>query len=308
MKIFLKKFFVFCSILLVVSSIATLLPATPKTSKSLLFALKDKDQLLNQTKKNRIIFIGGSNLSFGLNSQLLKDSLQLNPINTAIHAGIGLKFMINHYKSFIDSNDIIVLVPEYTQYFDNTANGGEALFRLIFDVNLSEISQLDYTQIKRIVQFFPKFVISKFNPSEYFVENNNELRIYDRSSFNEFGDAVAHWGDSVKTFETENLNDSKLNNDVFLMIKEFSNYVKFKNARLFVSFPCYDLYSFIKNSSEINLIYKNLLKTEVSLLGGPEQFSFARQYNYNSPYHLTFLGANKRTTLMIKLIQEKLAK
>jgi hypothetical protein len=308
MKIFLKKFFVFCSILFFVSSIATLLPATPKTSKSLLFALKDKDQLLNQTKKKRIIFIGGSNLSFGLNSQLLKDSLHLNPINTAIHAGIGLKFMINHSKSFVESNDIIVLVPEYTQYFDNTANGAEALFRLIFDVNLSGISQLDYAQIKQIVQFFPKFVISKFNPSEYTVENNNELRIYDRSSFNEFGDAVAHWGDTVKTFEIENLNDRKLNNDVFLMIQEFSNYVKFKNARLFVSFPCYDQNSFIKNSSEINLIYKNLLKTEVSLLGSPEQFSLMQQYNYNSPYHLTFLGANKRTTLLIKLIKEELGK
>jgi len=307
MKVFLKKLVIFCSILLIISIIAIILPVTPKASKSLLFALNDKDKLLKETKKNRIIFIGGSNLSFGLNSQLIKDSLHLNPINTSIHAGIGLKFMLNHYKSLIDSNDIIILVPEYSQYFGNTANGDEALFRLILDVNLSEINNIDYFQLKQIIQFFPKFIISKYSPNEYFYKNIAHRRIYDRSSFNKFGDAVAHWGDTRKQFEIENLIDREVNNDVFLIIKEFSNIAELKKAKLFVSFPCYDFDSFKNNSTQINFIYKTILSNKFSILGNPTLFSFDQQYLYNSPYHLTFHGANKRTLLLIKLIKEKLA-
>ena len=306
MKVFLKKLVIFCSILLIISIIAIILPATPKASKSLLFALNDKDNLLKETKKNRIIFIGGSNLSFGLNSQLIKDSLHLNPINTSIHAGIGLKFMLNHYKSFIDSNDIIILVPEYSQYFGNTANGDEALFRLIFDVNLSEINDIDYFQFKQIVQFFPKFVISKYSLNQYIYEDSKERRIYDRSSFNEFGDAVAHWGDDRKPFELETLIDSEINNNVFLLIKKFSYIATLKKAKLFISFAGYDKDSFKNNSTQIKHVYKTLQNNRFSILGDPKLFSFDQQYIYNSPYHLTNDGTTKRTLLLIRLLKEKL--
>ncbi len=306
MKVFLKKIFVFSLILLSISLIAILLPATPKASKSLLFALNDKDKLLRDTKKNRIIFIGGSNISFGLNSQLIKDSLHLNPINTSIHAGIGLNFMLDYYKSFIDPNDIVVLVPEYAQYFGNTSNGEDVLLRLILDVDKSNINKLNYLQFRNIIQFFPKYVISKFNPKEYFCLKSKEKAIYNRSSFNEYGDAIAHWGDSVKPFKIEDLHSSSLNLEVFENMREFQRIVEMKNAKLFVSFPCYDPVSFQKNLNQINTINAKLVHDNFSLLGNPLLFSFKQKYYYNSPYHLTHQGANTRTLLLIKLIKEKM--
>ena len=70
-----------------------LLPATPRASKSLLFANQKKDELLQRVKSPRMIFVGGSNLSFGLNSQIIKNELNINPINTAVHAAIGVRYM-----------------------------------------------------------------------------------------------------------------------------------------------------------------------------------------------------------------------
>jgi hypothetical protein len=305
-KVFLKKLFVLFAIFLTISFIAILLPATPKASKSLLFAIKDKDKLLQEVKKNRIIFIGGSNLSFGLNSQLIRDSLQLNPINTSIHAGIGLNFMLDYYSPLIDSNDIIVLVPEYAQYMGNTWNGEDVLLRLILDVDKSNINKLNYLQFKNIIQYFPKYVISKFNPKEYFCLTTKEKPIYNRSSFNEYGDAVAHWGDSLKPFKNEDLHSSSLNLDVYKSMQEFKRIVELKNAKLFVSFPCYDPVSFQKNLNQINSIKAKLKHDNFSLLGNPSIFSFKQQYYYNSPYHLTHQGANKRTLLLIKLIKQKM--
>ena len=56
-------------------------------------AYNKKCQLLEDTPSPRIIFVGGSNLAFGLDSQRIKDSLNINVINYGLHAGIGLKYM-----------------------------------------------------------------------------------------------------------------------------------------------------------------------------------------------------------------------
>src|ERR1044072_2906237 len=78
-----------------------LLPPNREVRESSLFSLIRKDSLLAKTTGPRIIFIGGSSMSYGLNSALFKDSLRLHPVNTGIHAGLGLKFMLAHTLPFV---------------------------------------------------------------------------------------------------------------------------------------------------------------------------------------------------------------
>jgi hypothetical protein len=92
------------------------LPTTPRASKSLLFANLKKDYLLKNVESPRMIFIGGSNLSFGLDSQKIKISLGINPINTGVHAGIGLKYMLDNTIQYIKNGYIIILIPEYHHF------------------------------------------------------------------------------------------------------------------------------------------------------------------------------------------------
>src|ERR1700730_2211300 len=115
MKKFLKKVFFFTLIFVGIVSIGLLLPATPRSSQSLLFGEIEKDSLLNNAPSPRIVFIGGSNLSFGINSQMIKDSLGLNPVNAAIHASIGLVYMLDHSLNYIRPGDVLVVSPEYQQ-------------------------------------------------------------------------------------------------------------------------------------------------------------------------------------------------
>ena len=76
-------------------------------------AYNKKCQLLEDTPSPRIIFVGGSNLAFGLDSQRIKDSLNINVINYGLHAGIGLKYMIDDISTYARKGDIIVFAPEY---------------------------------------------------------------------------------------------------------------------------------------------------------------------------------------------------
>ena len=69
------------------------------------------DVRLRNAASPRLILVGGSNLSLGINSQMLKDSLALNPINTGISVGIGLCYMLDNTLKHVRKNDIVVVHP-----------------------------------------------------------------------------------------------------------------------------------------------------------------------------------------------------
>ncbi len=135
MSHFLRKVFWFLLPCFAFVVVGLWLPTTPRVSKSFLFAGLQKDSLLQYTPSPRIIFIGGSNLSLGLNSQMVKDSLRLNPINTGLTFELGLKYMLENTLQYIQPNDIVVLIPEYSLYYSDYDDASEMLLRMVLDAN-----------------------------------------------------------------------------------------------------------------------------------------------------------------------------
>ena len=89
MKKFINNILLIAGILITLILAITMLPME---QDGYLQAYNKKCQLLEDTPSPRIIFVGGSNLAFGLDSQRIKDSLNINVINYGLHAGIGLKY------------------------------------------------------------------------------------------------------------------------------------------------------------------------------------------------------------------------
>jgi hypothetical protein len=78
-----------------------------------LASLRDRDELLQNTPGPRMIFVGGSNLAFGLDSKRIAERTGLAVINCGLHAGLGLQFMLNQAAKYLKDGDIVVLSPEY---------------------------------------------------------------------------------------------------------------------------------------------------------------------------------------------------
>ena len=163
--------------------IGILLPVTRRTSANLLFGQVKKDSLLRNVSSPRIIFVGGSNLSFGLNSQLIYDSLHIYPINTAVHANLGLVYMMDHTLPFIKKNDVVVISPEYQQFYGDIAYGGEELIRTLVEISPQEILHLKRQQVINMLAQLPGYSFSKFKPSEYLIPPDL-TGIYSVNSFN----------------------------------------------------------------------------------------------------------------------------
>ena len=296
----------FSLLLLLLIIIGFLVPVTPRASKSLLYAKIQKDSLLKNTDSPRIIFVGGSNLSFGINSQMIKDSLHLNPINTAIHAGIGLEYMMDNTLKYIKKGDIIILAPEYNHFYGRFIYGGEELLRTVADINLSEIFDLKEEQLRNIFKYLIKYSFSKFKSkfklTEYF--GFKESDIYSVNSFNKYGDVYTHWTMKQQKFSSADTIRSIYNPDAIKLIDSFRIELEKKGAKLFITYPSYQASSYDKSINQIKKIEQELLENNFELLGTPERFRIPDAMMFNSSYHLLKKGVDYRTELLIEDIEK----
>lgn len=302
MKKLLTKTVVFFAILFGFLIILFLLPATPKSKSYLLFADIDKRELLSKEQANRIIFIGGSNLSFGLNCQFIKDSLALNPINTSIHAGLGLYYMLDSYKQFLHKGDIVIISPEYEQFYEDYAYGEDVLIQTIIDVNPGDFTLLKPKHYYIHLESLPRILLSRVSISDYLYEDSGG--IYERSSFNQYGDAVAHWSSDSFEFPA-NILKGHYNYKLVEYLKDFDKEMIEIGVKVFITYPCFDAISFDANVDKIHLHEKIIKESGVKILGTPGRYRFEKEYCFNSPYHLTKKGAEVRTLLLIEDLKHK---
>jgi hypothetical protein len=302
MKTFISKTIIFILPVIVIFLLGIVLPTTPRASKSLLMASVNKNLLLQNTLSPRIIFVGGSNISFGLNSQMIKDSLLLNPINTAIHASIGIKFMIDNTIDFIQEGDIVVLVPEYSHFYKSLNFGSEELLRTILDVDLIKLKYLNVYQMLNIIPFIPKYSLTKFKLSEYI--HIKENGVYSVSSFNQFGDAYKHWGMQQQDFSPYGPIKGEFNYELIKYFEKFSFAIKEKGGVLLVSFPGFQEISFNNSKEQILKVEQELLNSNLLIIGSPKRYKMPDSLMFNTPYHLTKSGVYYRTKLIIDDIKK----
>ena len=94
---------------------------------SYLAAVLEKDRIIRNTPSPKIILVGGSNLAFGIDSRMMQDSLGLNVVNMGLYAKLGLKYMLAQVRPYIQRGDVVVVVPEYDQFYGEFANGDNTL-------------------------------------------------------------------------------------------------------------------------------------------------------------------------------------
>ena len=171
------------TIIALLLSIVVFVPIQPN---DYLQAYNLKCKLLEETESPRVIFVGGSNLAFGLDSQRIKDSLDINVVNYGLHAGIGLKFMLDDVATYVQEGDILVIAPEYGHFYTIQYGESAAIAPIQAIAGWKKLHLLNFTQLKNVVLGLPRII-------EYIFPKNYNERSYVLSGFNEYGDEVKHW-------------------------------------------------------------------------------------------------------------------
>ena len=128
----------------------------PKSSHSEFLCYRDKIKLVRETPSPRIIFVSGSSLYYGLDSKRVADSLHVNVVNYGLHAGIGLRYWLDEITPLVHKGDLVVLAPEYFQFYNDNMDGSEGVFApFLFYNNLNGLEHLNVNQMLKIIKGLP---------------------------------------------------------------------------------------------------------------------------------------------------------
>jgi len=265
--------------------------------------LRLKYQLLEKNKdQKKIILIGGSNLSMGINSSQIKSSfLDYQIINLGHRFQYGLNFYINLIKPFLNKNDIVLIVPEYQlildDYFGNQNLAKVRLEKLNysnFKIDLSPRDVLSY--INQRIRFLNKLKNGSFPDKE----NHNRI-----DAFNEFGDCNAHWfWNSKKHLQYRDPSTIKIIESQYF--KEFITNYRKKGIQFVLIPPMYEKNSFELSKKLIDENIKFYKKSKLDYAYPIDKMVLDSNYFYDSPYHLLHEGIKIKTNKIISILRNEL--
>lgn len=290
----------FGAIFLVLFFVVLFLPANRVISNTCLFALPQKHLLLKNTPGPRIILIGGSNLSYGIDSRMIRDSLHLNPINCGIHACIGLNFMLEDYYHYVRENDIVVIAPEYNHFYGDFADGDINLLSILVDIS-PQYSDCSRIQLLKLLKSAPEYGCAKLKLWNYFAKTDTIIiDPNDKRGFNEFGDNNIHWTmTKEKNIKSMSI-DGALNKELFKRLKDFETKLKKKHVTMYITFPSFQQTSFNMQRGKIDTIESMLKANDFSILGTADRYKMDDSLMFDTAYHLTKNAADHRTALLIE--------
>lgn len=269
---------------------------------SLLGVAPFKVARLRTVQPPRVIFVGGSNLSMGLNSCLVEEAFGRSVVNMGLHGGLGLAYMMDEVRPYVAKGDTIILVPEYSQYYSDNFYGNVEVLGVIFDVMPEKRKDIPLKQWIHLSRFLPNYAARKLFNYVRWVFLRKEAGAHPAEQFNVYGDAVGHWQSRdepvvpVKPIR----GFSGLNSSYFDQIEVFVRENQNKGAKVVILPPCFQATSFDNIKPIIEKIESELLRRNLPLATAMSRYRIEDTLCSGTPYHLNKAGVDKRTELLVE--------
>ena len=306
MKRFISHFLVF--LVGFVAIITTLAVAVPYNANGYYLSELDKREMVKE--KNRpesIILLGGSNVAFGFDSKLIADSLKKNVINGGVHAGLGIKYMIDDIPSYIRKGDILILSPEYDQFWDLMAYGELPLCAMFYIDGLRYPGKISSKQILAIIENTPRFVREKCEQSLFAAAGLSTDPTYLRSSFNSYGDACWHWYNERKHGFNGNVSTllpiDGFNEDAFEYVVERLKSIQNKGIKVVLFPPAVEKESFGYMKRRVDYLSMRLSQKGFSFACSPIECAMDMSFFYDTKYHLNHEGAKEHSRALLHFLK-----
>jgi hypothetical protein len=89
----------------------------PAEINPIMASVNAKHERLASAPSPRMIFVGGSNVLFGIDGDVVRDTLGYEPVNMGLIAGLRLNYMLAEVEPHVRAGDVVVLALEFRQVF-----------------------------------------------------------------------------------------------------------------------------------------------------------------------------------------------
>jgi hypothetical protein len=297
------KFFQKCVLMaaLLLVSAAAALTLIPPDRDDYLAIIGAKVERLKRTTSPKIVFVGGSNLAFGLDSRAVEEQLGYAVVNMGMGFNMGLRFMLDLVSPEIRTGDIVVLVPEYNLFY-GLLDGDDRLIDVLelYPDGFHYIRSRD--QLYNLANNLPEHIRAKL--LRWLQRRKPDADcVYCPRAFNEYGDAVAHLDRKPADVEKMDFLRSTargVDMEAIRVINAFAQAAEQHGARVVLIFPCVPEPHFERRHEAIDRLYAKLQQDlKVPMLSTPRDQTYPIGYFYDWVYHLNRQGRAVRTAKII---------
>ncbi len=264
------------------------------------------NQLARKDREPSVILVGGSNLAFGIDQNLLAQKLSKPILNTGLHAGFNPVFMFEIIRDNVKAGDTIVLALEHDAYTGpNTFKKiGASLVMQAIDSHISIYKYIPIT-------FYPQIIDELIPFTELKVKTQREDAgcrpnyVYTRCSFDGSGQMI--FPRNTTTITDQSIKEKSAIKEKNLIINEYNiqylvAFVKEmskKGVDVILVGPALARNALIVSEQEYYDFYREIAnRIGVKLVGDPNEYTFELEYIYDTIYHLNSKGEQKRTNIL----------
>ena len=296
---FLKKMSVFLIAYLVVAVLFFLLvPAQYPTSYDA--AIRDKIDRLEKIESPKIILVGNSNLTFGMVSEEIENTIGMPVVNLGFNKGFGNIFNENMAKRNICEDDLVIICHNNFNDDGKMFNRDEFWFAMENHFDLWDIPGI-YGILENAYNL-PWYILKA--TIHYISGRQNDHYRYNRYDLNEYGDFKPEVHASVALNSDLNPNMVKLpsiSETCVKRINALNRYCKERGATLLIAgYPIMDAKDrpadeeFDKFQAELER------RMDCPVISTYTDYIFPLEYFHDPALHLTDKGALLRTRQLIK--------
>lgn len=307
MKRFLTRLTLFVAIQVVIAAVV-FYHGMPRGSGHYMCALQDKVDRLKQCEDGRLLMIGGSNVAFGIHSQPLQEATGMETVNLGMHMMLGLDFQLECARQHGKTGDVVVLMPEYHLLASEHQDGDPNTILQLTEQWPTATRYFEPSRYASWKAFFDRDALGRSH--EWLKRGWNKIRgraengIYRRSSFNAYGDVVAHHGQTCHSTMLQNEPlpnvDSARLDLAIKRLNDFAAECAQKDIAVYFSYPPIPVERFASSSHVIEQIHTQLQhRLTIPMLNEPEDFVYPIDHFFDTTYHLTDVGGAKRTESVV---------
>jgi hypothetical protein len=271
-----------------------------------LAAALDKTARLERVPPPRVLLVGGSSWAFGVNSAALERSLERPVVNLGLNGGLGLGYLLAQGAEAVRPGDLVLLSLEYPLFeaFEFT-DPGTVLLALRIDPSAVRFVAPSTVPALLDQGLFPLTV--RLKALHALATGTDGTFIYERSLFDERGDAVAH-----RTIASMQGGDQHIGvpaadgaGPACRRLARFAAHVRARGATVLLTPPAIPRDDYEAQRDRIAALWLRVERdTGIPVIGVRK--TYPRDLFLDTPYHLTFEGRRERTRAIIDLTRRAL--
>ena len=305
MKRFLIRIGCFVAIQLIIALLVFWLGRADRGDHYLASAF-DKHDLLTSTDAPRLIVVGGSNVAFGINSEILAAELPYVPVNLGLHVNLGLDFPLRMVEDVVRTVDLIILSPEYNVLITDNVHGSRDYLTLMCQQwpDARKYAEGKSTDLRMFLdeEAIWHAHIWLRRARRKILGQDARNPIYSRAGFNKYGDMVAHYefprDEPPDIYSLPKVSDEHLELAVERM-NQFADFCRSRGAEVVFSYPPVPRGVLMQSQESISRV-EEVFRAALSIpvISGPADVAYERTLFYDTIYHLTQQGAASRSQLL----------